>query len=121
MIQRQILDFFRGNPLTYTADQLNEIQVELEEPIQRANFSSRECKKYWLLRYLEQRAKDNPFIWGTVVRSDAKVTLVEIDELFITLAARIDKPKLGGRVELKIITVDPRADFVRVEVKRKGR
>ena len=81
-----------------------------------ANLASRETKRYWLLRYLEQRKRGTP-ITGTVVRLDTKSPLVELDEVYITVFVKTNKPvRMGEQVSVKVVSVDPHADYVRLEV-----
>jgi hypothetical protein len=80
---------------------------------------SKESKRFWMLRYLEKYYTDSRSIFGTVVRTDTKFPIVELDELYINVPARISRPALGNRYELKIERVDPRTDFVRLEEVRR--
>jgi exoribonuclease R len=90
------------------------VAAEIELPLQSANLASRETKRFWLLRYLEQRPRGQP-IEGTVVRTDLRSPLIELDEVFITTLVRLPlKASLGQRVSLKISSVDPHADLLRV-------
>jgi len=95
-------------------EEFEAIANELEIPLQAASLASRETKRYWLLRYLEQRPRGEP-IEGTVVRTDLKTPLVELDEVYMTVLVRLPgKVSLGQRVTLKITNVDPHADYVRL-------
>lgn len=118
-LQRQLMSYFREEKPPYSAGDLQHIQSQIEEPLQKAIFASRESKKYWILRYLERYVKEGKSISGIVVRADNKVTLVELDEVFITVHARLNRPRLGDRVNLKIVHIDPRTDYIRLEEKRK--
>ncbi len=113
--QRQFLSFLRTEKPWISREQLEAIVFEVENYLQSANVVSRETKKYWLLRYLEQRGKKVP-IEGTVVRVDTKTPLVELDEVYLTVFFRPSKPaKLGQRLTLKVSAVDPHADYIRLD------
>jgi exoribonuclease-2 len=111
--QRQLLAFLRtGTPWIARAE-LEQVVAEVEMPLQAALLASRETKRYWLLRYLEQRGRNQP-IEGTVVRTDLKTPLVELDEVFITVLARLpQKASLGQRVSLRVSSIDAHADYIR--------
>jgi exoribonuclease-2 len=111
--QRQFLSFLKTGSPWVSREELEEIVAEVEMPLQAALLASRETKRYWLLRYLEQRGR-NQTIEGTVVRTDLKTPLVELDEVYITVLARMpQKVSLGQRVSLKISSIDAHADYIR--------
>jgi exoribonuclease-2 len=114
--QRQLLSFMqRGRPWL-EAKEFEELSQRVEVHLQAATLASRETRRFWLLRYLEQRPRSES-ITGTVVRTDLKSPLIELDEVFITLFARAPRAlKLGDRVTMKISAVEPHADYVRLEI-----
>jgi exoribonuclease-2 len=113
--QRQFISHLRTSKPWIGREEFEQLAFEVEDHLQSANVASRETKRYWLLRYLEQRDKRSP-IEGTVVRVDLKSPLVELDEVYITVFARTAKTvKLGQKISLKISAVDPRSDYIRVE------
>jgi exoribonuclease-2 len=112
--QRQILSFLKEGRACISPDEFERIAGEVELPLQQAGLASRETKRYWLLRYLEQRERNRP-IEGTVVRVDLKNPLVELDEIYITVLVRLSqKVSLGQRLLLRITAIDPHADYVRL-------
>jgi exoribonuclease-2 len=112
--QRQFLEYFRSKAPWISREEFEPIAAELETVLQSANLASRETKRYWLLRYLEQRERNKP-IEATVVRTDLKSPLVELDEVFITSMVRLQqKVKLGDRLSLKISAVDPHGEYLRL-------
>jgi exoribonuclease II len=114
--QRQFLAFFHGQKLWIPKAEFEPLAAEVEMHLNSANLASRETKRYWLLRYLEQRKRGTP-ITGTVVRLDTKSPLVELDEVYITVFVKTNKPvRMGEQVSLKVVSADPHADYVRLEV-----
>jgi len=112
--QRQFISYQRYGKPWITQEQFEAVAAQLEMPLQAAALASRETKRYWLLRYLEQRPRTQP-IEGTVVRTDLKSPLVELDEVYITIPVRMQqKMSLGQRVSLRISAVDPQIDYIRV-------
>jgi exoribonuclease-2 len=112
--QRQLLSFLKGGGPWIAPGEFESVAAEVELPLQEANLASRETKRYWLLRYLEQRERNKP-IEGTVVRVDLKTPLVELDEVYITVLVRLQqRAVLGQRVTLRISAVDAHADYVRL-------
>jgi len=112
--QRQLLSFLKTDRPWAMPDEFEHIANEVEVPLQEAGLASRETKRYWLLRYLEQRERNAP-IEGTVVRVDLKTPLVELDEVYITILVRFQqRVSLGQRVTLRITAVDAHADHVRL-------
>ena len=119
VLQRQLISFFKSQNSPYSEKDLTLLHQNLDEPLQIAISVSKESKRFWMLRYLEKYYTDNRSIFGTVVRTDTKLPIVELDELYINVPARINRAVLGNRYELKIEKVDPRTDFVRLEEVRK--
>jgi exoribonuclease-2 len=114
--QRQLLSFFKHQKPWIDRSDFEPLSNEVEVYLNAANLASRETKRYWLLRYLEQRKRGEP-ITGTVVRLDTKSPLVELDEIYITIFVKTTKPvRMGEKVSLKVSAVDPQGDYVRLEV-----
>ncbi len=112
--QRQFVEYLKSGSPWVSRDQFEPLAAELDLSLQAANLASRETKRYWLLRYLEQRGRGKP-IECTVVRTDLKSPLVELDEVYITTLVRLqNKVKLGDRVTLKVTAVDPHTDYLRL-------
>lgn len=118
VLQRQLLAHLAGRSLPYNAESLAALNQEVEDPLQRAQFATRETKRYWMFRYLERYLVDKRPISGTVVRTDTRTPLVEMDEIFLVLPARLNSPKVGARVELNITQVDARRDHIRIEERK---
>jgi exoribonuclease-2 len=114
--QRQFLSHFKSGKPWLTREQLEPLAREVENHLQSALQASRETKRFWLLRYLEQRDRKRT-IAGTVVRLDGKSPLVELDEVYLTVFIRTSKQvRLGDRLNLRISSLDPHLDYVRFEV-----
>ena len=117
--QRQFLTFLRHGRPEYSREEMETMLHEVEQPLIRANAISRETRRYWALRYLRQVAAAGRPIAGTVIRTDLKNPLIELDEIHIPVLGRIDSPvQRGDRVSLRITAVDPRTDYLRLEGRR---
>jgi exoribonuclease-2 len=114
--QRQFISFFRRSKPWIDRAEFEPLSLEVELHNNAANLASRETKRYWLLRYLEQRKRGQP-IEGTIVRLDTKSPLVELDEVYLTTFVKTPRPvRLGERLSLKVASVDPLGDYIRVEL-----
>ena len=114
--QRQFIGYFRSAKPWATKADLEPLSHEVEVHLNAAMLASRETRKYWLLRYLEQRSRSKT-IGGTVVRQDTKSPLVELDEIYITVFVKSQRPaRIGEQLNLKVSSVDPQADYVRLEL-----
>ncbi len=113
--QRQFLSFFKRQQPWMSKSEFEPVASEVEVHLNAANLASRETKRYWLLRYLEQRGRGS-VITGTVVRLDTKSPLVELDEIYITVFVKTTRPvRMGEQISMKVVTVDPHGDYVRLE------
>src|SRR6185312_6195930 len=80
--QRQFLWYLtRGKPL-YSRGDLEKIIDEVEPRLSNALQATKETRRYWLLRYLQQMQKTGERIFGTVVRLDGRTPLVELEKLY---------------------------------------
>lgn len=114
--QRQLLSFFKRSKPWMNRTELEPLANEVEVHLNAAMLASRETRRYWLLRYLEGRPRGKT-IQGTVVRQDTKSPLVELDEVYLTFFVKSSRPtRLGQRLTLKIGSIDPQADYIRLEV-----
>jgi len=113
--QRQFLSFFKSQKPWISKSEFEPLVAEVEVHLNSANLASRETKRYWLLRYLEQRGRGAP-ITGTVVRLDTKSPLVELDEIYITVFVKTNRAvRMGEQISMRVVSVDPHADYVRLE------
>lgn len=114
--QRQILWHLRGHGLCYSRAEIEAILPELDAGRTAAGSVTKETKRFWLLRYLQQRLKHSDSITGTVIRTDLKTPLVELDEVCMaTLVKFKHSVAPGDEVTLRITRVDPAFDDVRLE------
>jgi exoribonuclease-2 len=112
--QRQFISYLKSGRPWITRREFEEIVNCVELPLQAANLASRETRRYWLLRYLEQRGVDKSIL-GTVVRVDVRIPIVELEEVYITVAVKFARRVgLGERVNLKLNVIDPHSDTVKL-------
>jgi exoribonuclease-2 len=114
--QRQILSHLTGQPLPYSREGLWEILEKLGSPLARAQAITKETRRFWALRYMRMVAEQGRTIKATVLRTDLKTPLIEVEEIFVPFLARIPFPVTPGDVvSLRVGAVDPRFDHIRLE------
>jgi exoribonuclease II len=112
--QRQLVAHLRAEPPPYSVKDLQDLAASVEEPLSIAATISKESRRFWLLRYLQQERP--PEMYGIVTRIDHKNPMVELEQIFLPIVVRFRRGvKLGERVRLKIINIDPKRDFLRAE------
>jgi exoribonuclease-2 len=112
--QRQIVAHLTSTMLPYQRQDLEKIVEALNEPLGVANTISRDGRRYWLLRYLEQSLDREHH--GIVIRTDLKNPLVEfIDIPFTAVVKSNGAVKPGDRVKLNIQKIDAWADQLKIE------
>lgn len=116
--QRQIEAHLIGAPLPYSTERLGQLADQLETPSVRATHLSRESRRFWLLRYIEQEMRKGVVeLDATVVRNDLKVPIVLLDKIFITCPFKMQpRPKLGAVMRVRVDLVHPRSGTVRLAV-----
>lgn len=116
--QRQLLSFLQhGTPL-FTEGALTLTASALEDTLTKANLLSRESKRFWLMRYLEQELERGPLELGaTVTRTDLKSPLVQLDTVFLIVPLRTkERLQPGMRVRVRVNSLNARYDQVRMEL-----
>lgn len=117
--QRQILSHLESRPLPYSRDTLADLLDALEAPLATAQAIAKETRRFWALRYMQKVFRERRTIGATVLRTDLKTPLVEVDEIFVPFLARIPFPvSPGDVVKLRIGSVEPRFDHIRLEAVR---
>jgi exoribonuclease-2 len=115
--QRQIAHYLKHRAALYSAEEISILIAETVEPLKSALLINRETRRYWLIKYLKQLAKNGQTIKGTVVRTDMKYPLIELEKVFLTTVLKTDLAfPLGAEVNVKIAKADPREDYLRVEL-----
>jgi exoribonuclease-2 len=115
VLQRQIISFFKNETPPYSEKALQDLQPLLDEPLTKAQLISRESKRFWLYHYIKRRFTKEKQITGTIVRIDTKFPMVELDEVYLIVAAKVRTPKLGAKVRLRLEKLDIFNDFIRFE------
>lgn len=119
IVQRQLLHYFAFNTPEYSLSDIETEIAEIESVLTPAHLVSRESRRFYLLRYLEDRTKKSRLITGTVVRTDGRFPLVELDEVYIAFPIKPEKKiELGDILTLEIISIDPKNDYIRLNVKQ---
>lgn len=121
--QRQILHHLQTGNALYSPHDLTELIQRTEEPLGIAGAVSKETKRYWLLRYLKRKIKRGSqdeqanHLQATVLRTDLKNPLVELDEVFMPALIRTNASlHPGDRITVRIAAVDPRIDYLKLEM-----
>ncbi|NLF24953.1 MAG: RNB domain-containing ribonuclease [Deltaproteobacteria bacterium] len=115
--QRQILWFLRHGQPCYSRSEYEKLISETEEFRAAAGMLVRESRRFWLLKYLERRMTQSRTIQATVLRTDFKTPMVELDEVFLpTLVKLPGGAKPGDVVNLRITRIDAAFDDLRLEV-----
>lgn len=116
--QRQLISHLTQGTSHYpTIDEFVKAIEPADDPQKRAQAAQRESKRFWLMRYLEQERSRSPMISGTVIRTDMKHPLVELDKVFFSVTIKPARPvKLGEQLELRIIEINPHLDHLRLEL-----
>jgi exoribonuclease II len=114
--QRQLLGYLKDGKPYYSADELWSLWLSTEHAGNRGYNVSKETIRFWQLKYLEQRSAISKNIEATVVKTDGRFPLIELDELHMTTTCQL-KGKLspGNRLSILIKRVDAIADELRLE------
>ncbi|MCB0339724.1 MAG: RNB domain-containing ribonuclease, partial [Bdellovibrionales bacterium] len=113
--QRQLLHFLSYGKGFYSLEAFEQIAAELDHPLTVAKAVNRYSKRYWLLKYLARLQRSRSTIRGTVIRTDLKNPIVELEQVYLPVSVRFSgEVSRGDRVELRIVDVDPRYDHLKL-------
>lgn len=110
----QIKAHLRGDPLAYTAEQLQEIMLSVTTAAYEATLVERQTNRYWGLEYL-RRHHDQ--VWQALVlrwlREHENLGLILLEDLGLELVMRFKRSvSLGDRLEVQVSHADPRQDEI---------
>jgi exoribonuclease II len=115
--QRQLLNLIIHNKPHYSVSDLEAWVTRLEEPLNKATQVSRDSKRFWLLRYLEDTYLSKSELSGTIIRTDLKNPIVELDSTYLTLPVKsFRNVRPGDQVKIRMLSVKPHEDRARLEV-----
>lgn len=114
MAHFQLKAHLRGDPLPFSAQEMDEIVMSLMPAVKEASFVERQTQRYWSLEYL-RRHPDT--VWQGLVlrwiREDDNLGVILLEELGLELVWRFPRPvQLGERLEVKVSYADPRQDTI---------
>ncbi len=110
----QIKAHLRGEPLPFSAEQIQEIVMSLGTAVKEASTVERQTNRYWGLEYLRRNPDE---VWEAIMlrwlREDSNVALILLEELGLELAMRFGREvEIGERLEVKVTHCDPRSETV---------
>ena len=113
----QIKAHLRGEPLPFSAQEMQDIVMCLGTSVREASSVERQTNRYWGLEYL-RRNPDR--VWEALMlrwlREDSNVGLILLEELGLELAMRFSRSiAIGDRLEVKVTHCDPRSDAIQFQ------
>lgn len=110
----QLKAHLRGDPLPFSAEELQEIVYSVTASAQEASMVERQTNRYWALEYLRRNADQ---VWQVLVlrwlREDEDLGLILLEDLGLELPHRFRRAvTLGDRLEVQVSRSDPRLDVI---------
>jgi exoribonuclease II len=106
----QIKAHLRGDPLPFSAQQLQETMQSVTEAAKAATMVERDTNRYWGLEYLRRHTDQ---VWQALVlrwlREDDNLGLILLEDLGLELGMHFKRSvTLGDRIEVQVSHADPR-------------
>lgn len=106
----QIKAHLRGDPLPFSAQQLQETMQSVTEAAKAATMVERDTNRYWGLEYLRRHPEQ---VWQALVlrwlREDDNLGLILLEDLGLELGMHFKRGvTLGDRIEVQVSHADPR-------------
>jgi exoribonuclease-2 len=110
----QIKAHLRGDPLPFSAEQLQETLLSVTTTAYEATLVERQTNRYWGLEYLRRNADQ---VWQVLVlrwlREHDNLGLILLEDLGLELVMRFKRSvSLGDRLEVQVSHADPRQDVI---------
>jgi exoribonuclease-2 len=106
--QRQISNYLDKQSAYYSENDLKQLLEQQETYIGLVAKAQKEGTRFWILKYLQQRKKSTSEIKATVLRTDLRTPLVQLDEVYISALCDLSPNKHpGDRVNLRITKLSP--------------
>jgi exoribonuclease-2 len=110
----QIKAHLRGDPLPFSAEQLQEVMLSVTTAAYEATLVERQTNRYWGLEYLRRHADQ---VWQALVlrwlQEHNNLGLILLEDLGLELVMRFKRSvSLGDRLEVQVSHVDPRQDEI---------
>lgn len=106
----QIKAHLRGDPLPFSAQELQETMQSVTEAAKAATMVERDTNRYWGLEYLRRHPEQ---VWQALVlrwlREDDNLGLILLEDLGLELGMHFKRGvTLGDRIEVQVSHADPR-------------
>jgi exoribonuclease II len=113
--QRQLHALCTGDEVSYNQSGVqNEIEMTIPA-LARAFSVSKDTKRYWQLRYLEEKVRHGVPIEATIIRLEKRYQLVLLEEIFMTAQTKtLGDYNLGNTVSLTVTAASARGDVLRL-------
>jgi exoribonuclease-2 len=113
----QLKAHLRGEPLPFSAEEVQELTMTLSSTVQEAVSVERQTNRYWGLEFL-RRSPDE--VWHALMlrwlREHENLGLVLLEDLGLELAMRFTRSiEPGDRLQLRVSYADPRQDTINFE------
>ncbi|HAX84738.1 MAG TPA: RNB domain-containing ribonuclease [Cyanobacteria bacterium UBA11370] len=110
----QLKAHLRGDPLPFSAHQLQETMQSVTTTAQEASSVERQTNRYWGLEYLRRNSNE---VWQALVlrwlREYDNLGLILLEELGLELVMRFNRSvELGDRLQVQVDRADPRQDVI---------
>ena len=110
----QIKAHLRGDPLPFSAEQLQEVMLSVTTAAYEATLVERQTNRYWGLEYLRRHADQ---VWQALVlrwlQEHNNLGLILLEDLGLELVMRFKRSvSLGDRLEVQVSHADPRQDEI---------
>jgi exoribonuclease II len=113
--QRQLANILGISNFLYNEEQLQSLIEKTSPGLARAHAITKDTKRYWFLRYLEEKAHHKVSIDGTIIKLDKRYQLVLLEEIFMVAQTKsLGDLSLGASVRLTINAVSARGDILRL-------
>ena len=117
IVQFQAISYINNKLPFFTKEDIEKFIKDVEEPISHSNLITRECRRYWLLRYLETTNISEQVYKATVIKIEKFGFLLDIDGIHISSFIKSKKKFfLGEEINIVIVAIDSYNDILRFEV-----
>src|SRR5690606_8147186 len=96
---------------------LEKIKKLTFSPLKEAGTASKEARRYWLLKYLEENYPIGSVFTATVIKNEKKLGMVTLQDLLMTgLVALPQSVTSNTEIKVRLLSVSPEKNDLKLEL-----
>lgn len=114
--QRQIVSHINSKQALYHRSDLEKMSSHHANQLREAAQCTKECRRFWLLKYLQINHSNGDILNAIVLKNDKKRALIQITDYLINSVVALPKEtEVGSQIKVRLLDVNPEINELRFE------